>query len=247
MVAITGPRLSGKTTLAQKVTPGKRLFHTLDDPGTYRRAMSNPVEFIKGIEYGTIDEVQRVPELCRAIKLSVDSDPRPGRFLLTGSADIMAIPAIAESLGKRMTSLCLPPLSQAEIEGAQVSFLEDLFEDNSYPLKRVSHKIDDLAARVLRGGYPGMRSIVSAPAREKWVHDYVNGVLSLDIKELLGAYRLKDLMGLIHAGAKQSGKLAVHAVIARGLGIDIKTASAIFPRWSGCIFSNTCPLGPAGG
>ena len=223
VTAVCGPRQSGKTTLLQKFTSGERPYYTLDDPSTYEAAVSDPIGFIRGIEYCSIDEVQRVPELIRAIKLSVDSDPRPGRFLLTGSAEILTVPTISESLAGRMSINRLLPLSQAEIEGARVSLLDDIFEADDLPFNRTACKIDDLENRVLKGGYPEMQRKSSERARQAWAADYVETILSRDIKELLHAYRLNDLPKLIQASAMQSGLLVVHAEVAKRMGLDTKT------------------------
>ena len=223
VTAVTGPRQSGKTTLIQKFTSDKRPYYTLDDPTTYEAATYDPLGFIRRIECGAIDEIQRVPELIPAIKMSVDSDPRPGRFLLTGTADILTIPTISESLAGRMSINRLLPLSQAEIEGVQVSILDDLFEADDAPLKRTTYGVDDLEHRVLKGGYPEMQRKTSERARREWSANYVETILSRDIKEILDAYRLNDLTKLIHATAIQSGQLVVHAEIAKRMGLDAKT------------------------
>ena len=223
VTAVTGPRQSGKTTLVQKFTSDRRPYYTLDDPTTYEAATYDPLGFIKRIECGVIDEIQRVPELIPAIKMSVDSDPRPGRFLLTGSADILTIPTISESLAGRMSINRLLPLSQAEIEGVQASILDDLFEADDSPFKRTTYGIDDLEHRVLKGGYPEMQRKTSERARREWSANYVENILSRDIKEILDAYRLTDLSQLIQATAIQSGQLVVHAEIAKRMGHDTKT------------------------
>lgn len=223
VTTVIGPRQSGKTTLIQKFTSDKRPYYTLDDLTTYEAATYDPLGFIKRIECGAIDEIQRVPELIPAIKMSVDSDPRPGRFLLTGSADILTIPTISESLAGRMSINRLLPLSQAEIEGVQVSFLDDLFETDDSPFKRTTYRVDDLEHRVLKGGYPEMQRKTSERARQEWSANYVETILSRDIKEILDAYRLTDLSQLIQATAIQSGQLVVHAEIAKRMGLDTKT------------------------
>lgn len=223
VTAVTGPRQSGKTTLIQKFTSDKRPYYTLDDPATYEAATYDPLGFVKRIEYGAIDEIQRVPELILAIKMSVDSDPRPGRFLLTGSADILTIPTISESLAGRMSINRLLPLSQAEVEGVHVSILDDLFEADDAPFKRTAYKVDDLEHRVLKGGYPEIQRKTSNRSRQEWLANYVETILSRDIKEILDAYRLTNLSQLIQATAIQSGQLVVHAEIAKRMGLDTKT------------------------
>jgi uncharacterized protein len=99
VVAVSGPRQSGKTTLVRHFAKQGRRYFTLDDQATLAAARSDPVAFIRGLDRVVIDEVQRAPGLVLAIKQSVDDDPRPGRFLLTGSANLLTIATVRESLG----------------------------------------------------------------------------------------------------------------------------------------------------
>ena len=127
VVLISGPRQSGKTTLAQKFTSDEMPYFSLDDDTTRKAALSDPVGFIRILDRAVIDEVHRVPELILAIKLSVDADTRTGRFLLTGSADFLKLPRLADSLAGRMSIIRLLPLSQSELKNSHSSFLSDVF------------------------------------------------------------------------------------------------------------------------
>lgn len=224
VVAVNGPRQSGKTTLAGRFTSDKRPFHTLDDPAAFQLAVSDPIGFIKGNEYAIIDEVQRAPDLIRAIKMSVDSDSRRGQFLLTGSANIRTIPTISESLAGRMKVQTLLPLAQAEIEGVQASFLDDLFDEKDEPFRRSVYKMDGLERRVLKGGYPEMQDRESEDSRQGWAIEYLDGVLYRDFREILAPRGLRGLFDLAQASAIQTGQLVVHAKVAKRLKIDPKTA-----------------------
>ena len=116
VVCIAGARQSGKTTLVRGLDPS-RPFYTLDEGRYHHTAQLDPDGFIAGLpEFVTIDEVQRVPDLLRAIKLSVDRNRRYGRFLLTGSANILTVPTVSESLAGRMEIVVLHPLTEAEKE-----------------------------------------------------------------------------------------------------------------------------------
>ena len=117
VVLICGPRQSGKTTLARRIADDVIPFVTLDDATALDAASSDPIGFVRGLDRAVIDEVQRAPGLMLAIKTSVDTDPRPGRFLLTGSADLMTLPRVADSLAGRMGIVRLLPLAQAELRG----------------------------------------------------------------------------------------------------------------------------------
>ena len=130
VVLIVGPRQAGKSTLAKSLSSSTRTYLTLDDPATLSSAKSDPKGFIRGLGTATIDEIQRAPELLLAIKESVDTDQRPGRFLLTGSANIMSLPTIADSLAGRMEVITLLPLSQSELAGKKPTFIDALLPRN---------------------------------------------------------------------------------------------------------------------
>ena len=111
-VLISGPRQSGKTTLAMDIAANKTQLLTLDDATVLRSATDDPTAFIRGLDRAVIDEVQRAPELLLAIKKAVDDDKTPGRFLITGSANLMTIPKVADSLAGRMEVVRLLPLAK---------------------------------------------------------------------------------------------------------------------------------------
>lgn len=161
----------------------------MDDEATYRAATDDPVSFIGQFDYATIDEIQRAPELIRRIKISVDEDPRPGRFLLTGSANIPTIPTVSESLAGRMAMETLLPLSQGKIAERERNVLDALFEtpDKAFPFGPYATK--DIEGRVLKGGYPEMLTRKSETRRRAWADSYIQTLLTRDVKEILDAYR----------------------------------------------------------
>ena len=165
VVLICGPRQSGKTTLASRIAGEGIPFHTLDDPAVRNLAAADPTGFLRGLDRAVIDEVQRAPELLLAIKMAVDRDPRPGRFLLTGSANLMTLPTVADSLAGRLGLIPLLPLGQAELRGTEPSFLRRVFA-SELPESRNPVTGDDLIEVVLAGGYPEAlpRSPLGTPA-----------------------------------------------------------------------------------
>ncbi|RYG96533.1 MAG: AAA family ATPase, partial [Alphaproteobacteria bacterium] len=133
VVLISGPRQAGKTTLARQFADSSRPYITLDDVGTLNAARSDPTGFIRGLDRAVIDEVQRAPDLILAIKESVDLNEEPGRFLLTGSANLATVPAIADSLAGRMAVVSLLPFAQSEIRATPGRLLDRIF-DGDEPL-----------------------------------------------------------------------------------------------------------------
>src|SRR5713226_3861597 len=133
VVLIVGPRQAGKSTLVKTMAGAERPYYTLDDPATLEAAKSDPKGLIRGLDQATIDEIQRAPDLLLAVKESVDVDQRPGRFLLTGSSNIMTLPAVADSLAGRMEIIELLPLARSEIRGREPTFLDLAFRGRVAP------------------------------------------------------------------------------------------------------------------
>ncbi|MFM9103719.1 MAG: ATP-binding protein, partial [Cyanobium sp.] len=162
VVLLNGPRQCGKTTLVRQFATDQRPYITLDDATTCVAARDDPQGFIRRLEGAVIDEVQRVPELLLAIKLAVDDQRWPGRFLLTGSADVMALPRVADSLAGRVEVLSLLPLAASELAGNPGDWLAVLFAslatDRPPPTPSQAKAKRDvgeaLERRVLAGGYP---------------------------------------------------------------------------------------------
>jgi hypothetical protein len=153
VVLVVGPRRAGKTTLVRKIGAAGRAYRTLDDPVVLNAARSDPAGFVRGLDGVVIDEIQRAPDLLLAIKKSVDEDYRPGRFLLTGSANVLTVPRVADSLAGRMETIRLLPLSRTEIFGRPSTFLARLFA-GTLQSDRQAVLGDDLRQLVLIGGFP---------------------------------------------------------------------------------------------
>jgi len=223
VVLINGPRQCGKTTLVQ--LHGQNLpYFTLDDDNLLTSVRADPVGFIRRIDRAVIDEVQHAPELLRAIKLSVDQDRRPGRFLLTGSANLLAVPQVSDSLAGRMEILTLLPLMQAEIERRDNRFLEYALGQN-WPTRRVGYPVGaNLVTRVLIGGYPEMLARPTSARRVAWASAYLKALLERDVRDLGAIEKLGDMPRLLAVLAQLSGQLVNFAQIGGQLGMDSKTA-----------------------
>jgi len=164
VVLVTGPRQAGKTTLVRQMDGQGLRYLSLDDELTRLSAIEDPVGMIRSQDRAVIDEIQRAPHLLLAIKKSVDEDRRPGRFLLTGSANLMALPAVADSLVGRMETLTLLPLSQSEIQTCQANWIDAVF--SGYLLAIDQPAVGQaLVEIVLRGGYPEAVARTSARRR----------------------------------------------------------------------------------
>lgn len=224
VVMIAGPRQAGKTTLVRQLAGLERKYFTLDDGLTLLSAQEDPVGLIRGLESATIDEIQRAPELLLAIKKAVDEDRRPGRFLLTGSANLMALPTVADSLAGRMETLTLLPLSQSELHGSTVNWLDQALAGR---LPTVTAPLigKDLVETILRGGYPEAISRPSQRRRSAWGRQYLDAIIQRDIHDVASVDRLDQLPRFLKALAQVSSQMCNYTQLGGQVGLDHKTAS----------------------
>lgn len=223
VVLIVGPRRAGKTTLVRKMAEAGRSYITLDDQTVLEAAQSDPAGFIRGLDKAIIDEIQRAPDLLLAIKKSVDEDYRPGRFLLTGSANVLTLPRVADSLAGRMETIQMLPLARAEIEARAPIFLERLFQG-----KLQGHKDaivgDDLVQLVLRGGYPEAISRDGERRRQDWARSYLTSILTRDLRDIAEVEKLTELPKFVRLLAEHSGQLANYSQLAAGINVNHRTS-----------------------
>ncbi|BCH62611.1 hypothetical protein RvVAR0630_pl07530 (plasmid) [Agrobacterium vitis] len=222
VVLIIGPRRSGKTTLARGMSDTGAAYITLDDQTALGAAQADPVGFIRGLDRAIIDEIQRAPELLLAIKRSVDEDYRPGRFLLTGSANVLTLPQVADSLAGRIETIKMLPLAQAEILGRQSTFLARLFEAG-LKADQVPIVGDDLMNIVLTGGFPEAISRSTERRRQDWARAYLSSVLTRDLRDIAEVTRLSELPKFVRLLAEHSGQLVNYSQFGGGIGVSHKT------------------------
>lgn len=221
-VMVIGPRQCGKTTLARELIDGERRYLTLDNKTTRLAAQSDPTGMVRDLDRAIIDEVQLAPELLRAIEESIDNDRRPGRFLLTGSADILTLPKISESLAGPMEIVTLLPLSRAEIRRNRPAFLQNAFAGR---LVRPAEKMiaADLVQAVLAGGYPEMREREQPERRSAWARSYIRAIVQRDVREIAQVEKLEQIPRLLRVLAHTSAQLTNFTQIGGQLGLDDKT------------------------
>ena len=224
VVLLAGPRQAGKTTLVRQVAENGLRYLTLDDELTLLSAREDPVGMIRSVDRAVIDEIQRAPALLLAIKKSVDEDRRPGRFLLTGSANLMALPTVTDSLAGRMETLSLLPLSQSEIAGQSTNWIDSVFT-GQLPRPGSSARTDDLAGRVLRGGYPEAISRSTARRRTAWARQYLDAILTRDVRDVAGIEKLDQLPRFLRALSQTAGQMCNYTQLGGQVGLDGKTAA----------------------
>jgi len=219
VVLISGPRQSGKTTLALDVAADTSRFLTLDDATVLRSAIDDPTGFVRGLDRVVIDEVQRAPDLLLAIKTLVDDDKTPGRFLLTSSANIMTLPKIADSLAGRMEVVRLLPLGRSEILGAKSSFIDSAFT-GSRPAPGQMIVGNDLVELVLSGGYPEALARKGWARKQDWYQGYIDALVQRDVRDVAQIERPTIMPRLLSVLAEHSGQLINYSGVGAALGLN---------------------------
>ena len=194
-------------------------FLTLDDATVLRSALDDPVGFVRGLDRAVIDEIQRAPDLLLSIKNAVDDEKTPGRFLLTGSANLMTIPKVADSLAGRMEIIRLLPLSQAELYGRKPGFIDKAFAAQR-PV--ADHMVvgEDLVETVLSGGYPEALGRKRWGRKQDWYHDYLDAIVQRDVRDVAQIEQLAIMPKLLSVLAEHAGQLVNYTGIGTVLGLN---------------------------
>jgi predicted AAA+ superfamily ATPase len=229
--------------IAENDYPAKYL--TFDDSGILSAAQNNPHDFISGYENNlVIDEVQRVPEIFLAIKSVVDKNRKPGKYILTGSANVLMLPKVSESLAGRIEILNLFPLSQSELSSANINFIDELFGNDLKP-NNIMRKKNDLANKVVTGGFPEMLTRKNHTRQNAWFKSYITTILQRDVRDIANIEKLNDLPKLLSIFSSRAGTLLNFAELSRSAAIPqttlkryVSLLEAIFmihilPAWSG--------------
>ncbi len=207
-VLVHGPRQCGKTTLVRHVGDDLGyVYLSFDDEAAREFAHEDPHGFIAGLpEKVILDEVQRVPELFAAIKMEVDRDRAPGRFILTGSANVLLVPRLSDSLAGRMEIIRLHPLSICEINGKDSGFIDRTFGQD-WGLVQGPRLGETLADCVTAGGYPAALARNQERRRATWYREYVKTIVQRDIRDLARIRGLDSIPKILEMIALQSGQL----------------------------------------
>ena len=225
VVLIQGPRQCGKTTLAQMVCAPELLpgrggsgvaasrgysYLSLDDDSVRAGAETDPMGFISDLpERVILDEVQRVPGLFTGLKLEIDRRRVPGRFVLTGSTNVLAVPTVQDSLAGRLETVRLHPLAQCELHASRPAadgFIDTLFGD-SFPIRQTARLRNELAERIVSGGYPPALARSAGRRRASWYRSYADAQVQRDIGALSRISGLNALPRLLTLAATQTGRL----------------------------------------
>lgn len=208
VVLIHGPRQCGKTTLARVV--GERMgyaYVNFDDDVARGAAEADPAGFVADLpEHTILDEVQRVPALFAALKTAVDRKRVAGRFMLTGSANVLLVPKLADSLAGRMQILRLHPLAQCELARRAPAFLDVVFR-GGFKTRQTERLAGQLAERIAAGGYPAALARPTEKRRATWYRDYLEALVQRDVRDLARISALDALPRLLSLAAAQTARL----------------------------------------
>jgi hypothetical protein len=232
-VVVTGARQTGKSTLAEHLVPGIRRYATLDDLDVLDAARRDPDVLVGGPGPVTLDEVQREPELLRAVKRAIDRERTPGRFLLTGSANLLLMRQVSESLAGRASYLTLWPMTRREQGGlGRCGRWEDLFATSDTEWRELlaaeKDNYEDWHLLARRGGFPTPAlELTTAADRRIWFDGYVRTYLERDLQDLAAISALPDFRRLMRAACHRTGQL----VNQTELGRDVALAQPTVHRW----------------
>ena len=226
IVFVTGARQVGKSTLTRDIaaSQGMASVLTLDDLATREAALADPTGFVAGLARpAMIDEVQRAPELLLAIKQDVDDHPEAaGRYLLTGSANVVTVRSVRDALTGRMEIVRLWPLSQTEIQESAHNFVDALFAGRPPEISGAPVGREAFVPVVAAGGYPEAR-LRSGRRRERWFSAYLETTLERDLRELSAARKLDEAPRLLRYLAAQAADLLSYRKVAARLELNHET------------------------
>jgi uncharacterized protein len=228
VVFVAGARQVGKTTLTREIAAGEHPMTvlSLDETATRDAASHDPAGFLATLAGpALIDEIQHVPDLLLEIKSAVDRDTTPGRFLLTGSANILTSKKVKDALTGRIETLNLWPLAQSEIRGSRVNLVDALFAGTPPQLSGCTVGRDAFAHLTAAGGYPEAL-VRSGARRERWFESYIDSTLDLDLRDISDAIKIEEMPRLLRLIAAQAANLLSYRNAAARLRLSPETVQA---------------------
>jgi uncharacterized protein len=229
IVLISGARQVGKTTLSTEIAATDHPMRTLtlDDEPTRQAALQDPAGFIAGLDAPVlIDEIQRAPGLLLEIKRVVDRDTTPGRFLLTGSANVLSSDRVIDALTGRIDRVRMWPLAQSEIVDGNLNIVDELLAGRAPQLDGAPVGRQAFSSVIAEGGYPEARLRPPGRSRERWFQGYIDTALERDLHEIADARRIDEMGRLLRLLASQSANLLSYRAIGRRLEMHHNTAQA---------------------
>ena len=229
IVFVGGARQVGKTTLVSDIAAQERPMatFTLDDRATREAALADPTGFVADLPGPSfIDEIHRAPDLLLALKRAVDADTTPGRFVITGSANVLASRRIHDALPGRIDRVDMWPLAQSEIRGGTLNVVDELFAGHAPKVTGAPAGRAAFADIVAEGGYPEARVRPPGRRRDRWFANYVAGTLSRDLAEIADVRRIDDAERLLRLLAAQSANLLSYRKVGARLDMHHDTVKA---------------------
>lgn len=226
VVLLLGARQVGKSTLAKALLESRPegRYLTLDDPAIRRAAEVDPTNFVaRPMGLTVLDEIQLAPQLFRLIKAEVDKDRRPGRFLLTGSANVLVLPKLSESLAGRMELITLEGLSMSEIAGHSSNLVDRLFKAVPPSLQHLELDREALISAILAGGFPEAWGRAAGRRRSQWFESYLQTLLQRDVRDLSQIEGLTQLPRILELLSVRSAGLLNLSELSRTLAIPLNT------------------------
>ena len=225
VILVNGARQVGKSTLVAQIAKQREaVWYSFDRTETLRLAQLDPTEFVRTAHPMVIDEVQRFPEILLAIKEVVDFEGEPGMFLLTGSARVLSLRGVPDTLPGRIETIELWPLSQGEIDGAPDGFVDAAFHHGPSLYHESEESRESYVDRIVRGGFP--EAVARTGKRRASFHrSYVSDLINRDVAQISNIDKTGHLRSLVQLLAARSGELLVPGTLANQLGVTAETVN----------------------
>ena len=223
-ILVNGARQTGKSTLVQQLLKKTHAYYTLDDQSILDIVNKDALGFLtSNSKHMIIDEIQKAPSLMVAIKQIIDRERVPGKFVLTGSSNILSLPKLSESLAGRMDIHTLWPLAQAELHNADGSFIDKALKGDNTIWVDANFSFEELVECIVMGGYPDVLKRPTPARRDTWCASYLQTLLQRDARDMAQIERLTELPALMNLLAARVGSLMNISELSRSIGLPATT------------------------